>query len=139
MENKKHIVAISALIKSETGDKFLILKRNKKEIAFPGKWSFPGGKAEKGETIMDVLKREVFEEVGLEIEGYKQFIKDYTFIRPDGHNVMGFSFMVKAKSDKVKISNEFEDYKWITPEELDNFDHIKGMLEEVAIVFKIKK
>lgn len=135
MENKKHIVAISALIKNKSGDRFLIIKRNKAEIAFPNKWCFPGGKAEIGETIMAVLRREILEEVGLEIEDDKNFIRDYTFIRPDGHNVIGFCFMVKSKSDEVKISQEFEDYRWITPEELGDYDYIDGMEKEAQIAF----
>ncbi len=135
MKNRKHIVAISALIKNETGDKFLIIKRNKDEIAYPGKWSFPGGKVEKGETITAALKREALEEVGLEIEDYKKFIRDHAFIRADGHNVVGFCFLVKAKSYKVKISEEFDDYRWVTPEEFKNYDYIKGMEEEIKIAF----
>lgn len=138
MENKKHIVAISALIKNKKGDKFLIIKRNKNEIAYPSKWCFPGGKVEVGETVMDVLRREVLEEAGLEAEDYKSFVRDYTFVRLDGHNVVGFCFMVKIKSDEVKISEEFEDYRWISPEELYDYDHIDGMQEEVRIAFELE-
>lgn len=135
MEDKKHIVAITALIKNKAGDKFLIVKRHKNEIAFPGKWAFPGGKVEKGQNILETLKKEIMEEVGLEIEDFKKFLKDYTFIRPDGHNVVGFCFEVITKTEDVTISEDFEDFKWITPEELLDFDYIKGMEEEVKNVF----
>ena len=57
-------------------------------------------------------------------------------MRPDGHNVVGFCFLVKAKSDEVIISEDFEDYKWVTPKELKNFDYIPGMEEEVNLAFK---
>src|SRR3989338_1731393 len=87
MDDKKHIVAVTAFIKNKSGNKFLIVKRNTNEIAYPGKWAFPGGKLEKGETLLKTLKREVLEEVGLEIDENKHYLKDYTFIRPDGHNV----------------------------------------------------
>ena len=136
MENKKHIVAITAFIKNIKGDKFLIIKRHRNEIAYPGKWSFPGGKVERGQTIIETLRREVKEEVGLEIEDYKEYLRDYTFVRPDGHNVVGFSFLVRAKSENVCLSKDFEDFKWIRPEELSNFDHIKGIENAVKLVFK---
>ncbi len=136
MDDKKHIVAVTAFIKNKEGDKFLVVKRNKNEIAYPGLWSFPGGKVEKKETVFQALQREVAEEVGLEIEEHKKFIKDYTFVRPDGHNVVGFCFEVVAKSENVRLSPEFEDWKWITPGELVSLRHIDGMEEEVMIVFE---
>jgi len=48
----------------------------------------------------------------------------------------GFCFSVKAKSEDVKISEkDFEDYKWIKPEELKSYDYIEGMEEEVYLAF----
>ena len=138
MENKKHIVAVNALIKNKEGNKFLILKRNKNEIAYPGKWAFPGGKLEKGQTVLETLKREVLEETGLDIKDNKKFIRDFTFIRPDGHSVVGLSFEVIAKSNDVKISSEFEDFKWVTPQELYSLDFIEGIEDEVKIAFNRK-
>lgn len=136
MENKKHIVAITAIIKY--GDKFLIIKRNPNEIAHPGKWAIPGGKAEKGESITDVLKREIKEEVGLDIEDEKEFVRDYTFVRPDGHNVIGFTFLVTATSDNVKLGRDFDDFKWIFPEELEEYDCIEGIKKDIKKAFPDK-
>lgn len=136
MSNKEHIVAITAFIKNKEGNKFLIAKRHRNEIAFPGKWAFPGGKVERGQTILDTLKREVEEEVGLKIENEKRYLKDFTFIRPDDKNVVGLCFLVKAKEEKVILSKDFEEFAWITPAELKDFDHIEGMEEEVKLAFE---
>lgn len=136
MENKKHIIAITAIIKY--GDKLLIIKRNANEIAHPGKWAIPGGKAERGETVMDALKREVKEEVGLDIEDVKEFINDYTFVRPDGHNVIGFTFLVTATSDSVKLGEDLDDFKWILPEELEECDCIEGVKKDIKKAFPDK-
>ena len=136
MEDKLHIVAITALIKNSSKDKFLVLKRHMNEIAYPGKWAFPGGKAEKGETVLETLKREVLEEAGLEIEDSKKYLKDFTFIRPDNKNVIGLCFEVIAKSENVRISEDFETYKWIKPEEISDLDYIKGMEKEVELAFQ---
>ncbi|MFH1307360.1 MAG: NUDIX domain-containing protein [archaeon] len=138
-ENKKHIVAITAFIKNQEGDKFLIVKRSKNEIAYPGKWAFPGGKVEKGYDILATLKREVMEEVGLEIENFKEYLYDFTFERPDGNNVVGLCFEVKAKSEDVKLSEDFEDFAWIRPEELDKYEYIRGMEREVNLAFSKEK
>ncbi len=133
MENKKHIVAITAIVKF--GDKFLILKRNPHEIAYPGKWTVPGGKMERGEIVMDALKREIKEETGLEIEDKKKFLRDYTFVRPDGHNVIGLVFLVDALSDEIILNEDFDDFKWILPAELKDYDHIEGIKYDIKEAF----
>lgn len=138
MSSKLHIVAITAFIKNSSQNKFLVIKRHRNEIAFPGKWSFPGGKTERGENILTTLKREVLEEVNLEITNEIKFLKDYTFIRPDNQNVVGLCFEVIATSENVTISTDFEDFKWITPQELSQLDHINGMEEEVRLAFNLK-
>lgn len=132
-DKKTHIVAITAVVRY--GNKFLILKRNPNEIAYPGKWTIPGGKVERGEWIMDVLKREVKEETGLDIEEGIKFLRDYTFIRPDGYNVIGFTFLVSAVNDNVKIDKDFEDFKWVLPEELEGYDCIEGIKEDAQKAF----
>lgn len=132
-DKKIHIVAITAIVRY--GDKFLILKRNPNEIAYPGKWTIPGGKVERGELIMDVLKREVKEETGLDMEEKIKFLRDYTFIRPDGYNVIGFTFLVNAINDNVKIDKDFEDFKWVLPEELEKYDCIEGIKEDAQKAF----
>ena len=53
-------------------DKVLLLYRNKKENdANEGKWIGVGGKTEEGETPEECMKREVLEETGLTLTGYK--------------------------------------------------------------------
>lgn len=135
MNPKEHIVAITALIKNREGTKVLIVKRSQKEIAYPGKWAFPGGKVERGQSVMETLRREVKEEVGLDIGEEKHYLDDYTFIRPDGKNVVGFCFMVNAINENVTLSRDFEAFRWVFPEELSQFDHIEGMKETVKKAF----
>ena len=93
---------------------------------------------ERGEDILTTLKREVLEEVGLTIDNYKEFLKDYTFVRSDNENVIGLAFLVKTLSEKVKLSSEFEDYAWVSLDELRKYDHIQGMEEEVRLALNIK-
>lgn len=59
----KTIKVAAAIIKND--DLFLIAQRLKGDYA--GLWEFPGGKIESGETPLKALKREIQEELNLEI------------------------------------------------------------------------
>ena len=116
----KFVVVITAIVKNK--NKFLILKRSSSMEIHPNKWSFPGGKLEKGEDIYDCLSRELKEETGLEIQPELQYISDYTYERPNKDWTLGFCFLVTSESNQVKLSSEFTDYKWITKSEFKNYD-----------------
>lgn len=75
----------------------------------------------------------------MEIEDGKEYLKDYTFVRPDGQNVIGVCFLVRARSEAVRLSGDFEDFRWIRPGELSLYDHIAGMEEEVGLAFSVEK
>lgn len=55
---------VAGIIKNQ--DKILIAKR-KSGKKFGSTWEFPGGKVELGETAETALKRELYEELGLEV------------------------------------------------------------------------
>ena len=67
---KKTNHAVKAVIYSD--DKFLLQLRDQKQgIFYPGVWGLFGGSVDDGEKPIDALKRELFEEIGLEIKDAK--------------------------------------------------------------------
>ena len=128
-KNKLHIVAVVAVIRNDEG-KFLVLKRRDDEIAYPGKYTFPGGKVENNDTVGETLVKETLEETNLKLKPGKILLKDKSFIRPDEQTVKVFSYLCEAKPDEVKISNDFTDYKWVDLSELSSLPHV-GIEEEL--------
>ena len=53
----------------------VLLSKRAKHVHQGGLWEFPGGKVEKGETIEHALKREINEELGIELEYSRPLIK----------------------------------------------------------------
>jgi len=129
--NKLHIVAVVAVIRNKEG-KYLVLKRGAHEVAYPSKYTFPGGKIEGNDTVEETLAREAMEEANITLKSGKILLKDKSFVRPDNQTVKVFSFLCEAKNlSNVKISNDFTDYKWVNLEELRQLPHV-GIEEELV-------
>ena len=97
------------------GKKFLILQRSTKETSKHGLWELPGGKVEEGETPRETAVVEVKEEAGLDI-------KLKANLGPHHDDKMKKTYhayvAVPKKGQRVKLSEEHSDYKWVTPEEV---------------------
>ncbi len=142
-----HFVVATCIIVNE--DKFLIAKRAPHEKAFPNKWTVPGGKLVLTEynglprtspthpqwyNVVDwVLRKEVREEVGLEIEK-PEYLCDLVFVRPDGYPVVTLSYWAKYKSGDVTLCKDLISYMWVTLEEAKNYDLIEGIWDELKTV-----
>lgn len=66
IQGKDYIgVGVGAVIKNSSGEILLLLRNKEPE---KGCWSIPGGKVEMFETLEEAIKREVKEEVNVDIE-----------------------------------------------------------------------
>ncbi|HXT97187.1 MAG TPA: (deoxy)nucleoside triphosphate pyrophosphohydrolase [Polyangia bacterium] len=63
MRTRKLVVA--ALVREGTR---ILMSRRRADQPMPGRWEFPGGKVEPGESPVAALEREVREELGCEVE-----------------------------------------------------------------------
>src|SRR3954463_15836500 len=57
------VIVTAAVV--ERGDRFLVTRRPK-GVHLEGLWEFPGGKCADGETLVDCLRRELQEELGVD-------------------------------------------------------------------------
>lgn len=86
---------------------------------YKGSWEFPGGKIEPGETPQEALKREIAEELEVEISvGEKIDTVEYDY--PQFHLSMD-CFRCRIVSGTVKLV-EAEAARWLTAEELPEVD-----------------
>ena len=61
---------VTAWIMNYNGD-ILLQRRSLTKKKNPGLWSKTGGHVEYGENVLDAIKREVFEEIGLKVDNYE--------------------------------------------------------------------
>lgn len=70
----KKIDVVAALIRK--GDSVLIAKRATGDMSVIGKWEFPGGKVEPGETENNAIEREIKEEFELEVKASRYLVNN---------------------------------------------------------------
>lgn len=122
---KTHIVTAVAVIVREDG-KILVLKRSAAEKVYPSCYTFPGGKVEDNDTLLETLDKEVKEECGLTLKQGAILIKEKSIGRPDGSTSKSLSFLctIEPNQEITLDNNDFTDYKWVDLEELRNLDHV---------------
>ena len=110
---KKYIIVLSvgAFILNKK-NQLLIVKKSSHEQVDAGLWTIPGGKIYPQEAILNGLKREVLEEVGLQIST-PQWIGEDVF--PVGSFMFHAEhFECKTEKTEVKLENKLTEYKWIS-------------------------
>ena len=120
----------------EYNGKILLLKIRSKSSHDAGKWEIPGGKVKKGEFFDAALKREYFEETGLEINVdslYNVIQRDYVACKTN-EKIKSIQLImnVSSNSDEVTISEEHDDYGWFTKEEVNQMID-DGLLATAAV------
>ena len=136
--NQTHILLINAVVVKD--GKILIGQRSYEESHQPGRWSIPGGKVDKTNgnvwnIVESTLKREVLEETGVEIEDEVELIANNTFIRSTGHHVVALIFLCKWKSGEAKPLEDTIDVKWLSREEVGQYDFSDGVLKCIVLAF----
>ena len=149
-ENKAHYIVVTGIIVKD--GKFLITKFADNHKVFPNQWTVPGGKLESKDykdrkkdtsvhwynVLESVLRREILEEVGLEIKNIK-YLTSLTYIRPDNIPTLILSLFADHHGGEVNLSDEMQDYKWINFEEAKNYDLIEGIYEELEMLNNLLK
>lgn len=112
---KKIGVSQKAIIFDREG-KILVLRRSGTALSNPGKWDFPGGDLEFGEDAIGGIIREIREEAGLEVKNLNLFDVE-SHINKEGDFWVTIAYIAKAVSDKVILSYEHDEFKWLTAED----------------------
>ena len=140
----KTIQVVAAVIKeTATCGEPIIFATQRGYGEFEGKWEFPGGKIEPGETPQQALKREIMEELDTEIE-VGELIDTIEYDYPGFHLSMQCFWCSIIKGDLVL--KEHEAAKWVKqadvreldwlPADLALINHIAPVEDEEENTFK---
>jgi len=112
-------ISVKALLRN--GDDILVLREKKGDNS--GKFHFPGGHIEGEETLEEALRREVFQETGIEeFEiGPPYFACEWP-AKIEGQlvRVVGIFYPCSTKQRDVVLSDEHDEYLWMPPADHSN-------------------
>ena len=96
-----------------------LIARRKADTHLGGLWEFPGGKRERGESLEACLRRELQEELGIDVtapvhfrvirHGYQEKTVELHFFR-----------CTISRGEAVAL--DCEEVRWVTPDELPNYE-----------------
>jgi nucleoside triphosphatase len=122
-------VGVVAII-TNTKDEILLCKMPVNRGAYPGQWALPGGGIEAGEKMWHALKREILEEVGLQIQDIEPFWfqdDERDKIHPEKATerlyMIHLVFDARAVDDLVTLDDqEFEAFAWVGKDKVGTYD-----------------
>jgi 8-oxo-dGTP diphosphatase len=126
MTGEKFVVVVECMI--EHAGKFLIIRRPE-GVHAGGLLAFPGGKIDiedgidNQDILIEAMKREVLEEVGLTLIDPLRFVTSSYFLGSQQNtSVLGILFYCKLEKTHVEViasSREVPEYFWLTRDEIN--------------------
>src|SRR3989338_7739100 len=146
-----HEVAITAIIIK--GGSYLITRRDKNKKRFPGMWTVPGGKMESSDylklpkdtkhywynVLERTLKREVKEEVGIDIE-HIEYVTSLAMMHKDGNPSLVISCIADYAGGEVTLQKEeLGEFAWVTLKEAKKYALLDGIYDELVMAENMRK
>jgi 8-oxo-dGTP diphosphatase len=114
--------------------KFLVCQR-KKGGRYGLKWEFPGGKLEQDEDVEQCLRRELREELSIEIDGNDR-IETLDAYYDDG-GLFRVSYCFVTGFTGIPQNNAFEQIRWVSLAELKEMDMLEGNKPFIASFLQV--
>ncbi len=152
-DRELHRIAVTGIIwKEENGvRRYLVTKRAAHKQAWPEKWTVPGGGLEIDDylhlepsyeadgnpqwygVIERALRREIREEVGLEVEDIR-YLLDVAAMHGGRAPLLVLSLYCRYASGEVRLDEDATEFAWITAEEAGKYEFIAGIANEIGEV-----
>lgn len=114
--------------------KFLTLRRSLADESRPGLWDLSGGNVDFGELAEIALPREIREETVLEVVNIRPIWVHSRFLEKHNRYELFIGYMCEAVHDRVQLSAEHIEFKWVTKEEFLQLESASYLMEMVQVL-----
>ncbi|MBM3688663.1 MAG: (deoxy)nucleoside triphosphate pyrophosphohydrolase [Actinobacteria bacterium] len=117
-------VVVAAAI--ERDGRYLAARRTRPAWA-AGRWEFPGGKVEPGETEQQALVREIREELGVEIEVVGRISGEWAL----HDDLVLHLYVARLAAGEPQPLDHHDELRWVAPNEFDEIEWLESDREAV--------
>jgi len=129
----KPVVAVGVAIINE--DKELLVAKRSSDKPMPNKWEFPGGKLEENETLEACGRREIKEELALDITVDRYLGLEKVHYNQKDFILHFFTARLKDPNQRL-VLNEHSDARWLSFDALGDYDF---PVKELGVMKRIEE
>ena len=126
------MILVTAAVIEKNGK--VLIARRKLSGELGGFWEFPGGKIEKGEAPQECLRRELFEEFGVDADVGEHIVTNIH--QYEKFTIKLMSYRVRLLSEKLDL-RDHDDVAWVTLNDFKKYTFapadlptVRALLEE---------
>ena len=128
-------IVVGAMITNDN-EEILLMKR-KEDDFMGGIFEIPGGNAEDGEGIYEVLKREIKEETNFDLKRVISYINYFDYLSGSGKKSRQFNFKVVVTGGPI-ILTEHDTYRWVNLDEIET-QNVSDAVKESLIIYRFNE
>lgn len=128
-------IVVGAVITNDN-DEILLMKR-KEDDFMGGIFEIPGGNAEDGEGIYEVLEREIKEETNFDLKRVISYINYFDYLSGSGKKSRQFNFKVEVTGGPI-ILTEHDTYRWVNLDEIET-QNVSDAVKESLIIYRFNE
>lgn len=132
----RRLVVAAAIVDDLAAPRLLLAARRSRPAHLAGRWEFPGGKVDPGETPVEALHRELREELGVRVELGDEVVgpEHGSWVITDRHVMrLWFARIVDGEPEPLV---EHDDLAWLEPGEWHAVEWLDG---DVPIVEELTR
>ncbi len=112
----RFVPVLAAILQNKKGE--VLIARRRPELQNGDKWEFPGGKLQIGETPEQGLRREIKEELGIDIDVMQPY---HIAVQPGTDcSILLVSYLCRPHSGSFRLCDHSR-VLWVSPAELPRF------------------